>query len=143
MGCQPQFSMSEWADVRLSRGEQGSFLFVHNFQDDPLETRLEFQGKAMFGGSPIRLPARRGLILPLAWQVSQGVLLDYCTAEITQVIVEAGRLVLKTEPAVFEAELTLAGYGCAGGAILEETEQARRVQVHGENGEIVLTAAAD
>jgi hypothetical protein len=74
----------------------------------------------------------------LEWQVAEGVLLDYCTAEITQVIPEAGRLRLKTEPAVFDAELTLTGYGCAGGAILEETSQVRRVLLHGENGEIFL-----
>ncbi|MCU0484954.1 MAG: beta-galactosidase [Anaerolineales bacterium] len=138
MGCLPQFSMGEWADVRLSRGEQGGFLFVNNFQDDPLETRLQGKGEAMFGGNPIHLPARRGLILPLDWQVAEGVLLDYCTAEITQVTAQAGRLVLNTEPAVFDAELTLSGYGCAGGVTLEENRQVRRVRLHGENGEIVV-----
>ncbi len=134
LGCDPLFKLSQWADVRLSQGPQGSFLFINNYQDDPLETRIEHAGAALFGGSPVSLPARSGLILPLEWQVRPGVLLHYATAEIIEVSEQDGDLILKTQPAEFCAEMTLTGWIC------EQAQPAAqgRVLLQSNDGRIVL-----
>jgi beta-galactosidase len=138
MGCPPLFKMSTWADVHLSCGEKGNFLFISNYQDDPVETIIELEGKSLFGGNPVSLPARRGLILPVAWQVKPGVILDYATAEITQVVDDGSTIVLKTEPAEFFAELTLAGYHCNQASSIEQMAEKRRITLQGKEGVIIL-----
>jgi beta-galactosidase len=138
MGCQPLFTMSEWADVRLSRGENGSFLFVNNYQDDPLETVIEYEGKSLYGGHPVILPARRGAILPLEWRLNGNVTVHYSTAEITEVIDDGSVLTLKTNPPEFAAELTLTGYTCAGAASTRKVGDGLRVSIRGKDGIISL-----
>ncbi len=66
MGCAPLFKLSDWADVRISRGEQAAYLFVNNYQDDPVETTVEYGGRLLFDGQPVRLAARSGTILRVA-----------------------------------------------------------------------------
>ncbi len=110
MNCPSLFELSDWVDVRLSEGENGRFLFVNNYQDDPVETRIALWGQALFGGMSLCLPARRGVILPLDWQVRPGVRIDYLTSEVTGVVEEEDRLVLQIEPAQGTAQLSLDGY---------------------------------
>jgi beta-galactosidase len=138
LGCPPAFTLSEWADVRLSRGERGSFLFINNYQDDPLETTLAHHGAALFGGHPIRLPARQGAILPLDWRLRPGLTVNYVTAEIVAVSEEGGVITLETAQAAFEAELTLTGYHCDDATVIAEGGEGRRVRVRGSEGRIVL-----
>jgi beta-galactosidase len=113
MECPPLFEMSDWADVRLSVGENGGFLFINNYQDDPLETTLASAGKTLFSGNRLTLPARRGLILPLEWRLRPGITLHYCTAEVVEVREQNGHVILATDPSEFTAEFSLEGYTCA------------------------------
>jgi beta-galactosidase len=137
MDCQPLFKLSQWADVRLSRSEKGSFLFINNYLDDPVETIIEYENETLFGGHAIRLPARRGYILPLDWQLNEDVLIHYATAEISQVTQDKSTLILKTDPAEFTAEFTLADYTCDGAKAVSAAEP-NRVRVEGRDGQIVL-----
>ena len=131
LGSQPLFELSQWADISLSAGERGQFLFINNYQDDSLETTIRYAGQPLLGGHAVRVPARRGLILPLEWQLTAEVLIHYVTAEIVSVTVAGSQIRLQTEPAEFAAELTLRGeYGPAAGT--------RRIQVSGTDGVIVL-----
>ena len=138
MDCQPLFKLSEWADVRLSRGEKGSFLFINNYLDDPIETTIEYENEPLFGGNLVRLPARRGYILPVDWQLNEDVMVHYATAEITEVSENASTLVLKTEPGEFTAELTVSGYRCDEATVIEDSGERSRIRITGEDGEIVL-----
>ncbi len=139
MNCPPLFELSEWADVRASRGDRGSFLFVNNYQDDPISTTIMYQGETLFGGHPVHLPARRGLILPLKWRIDDDVLLHYATGEVAAVVPdEGGSLTLSMVPADFVAELTLNGYRCEGATEIGGGGEKRRVQVSGRDGRIVL-----
>jgi len=132
------FELSDWADVRLSEGENGSFLFVNNYQDDPLETNLRLEGSDLFGGHPVRVEARRGLILPLDWRLGEGLTLHYLTAEVTEVRRGAEEIVLQTEPARFTAEFSLPpDWQVEGGQVLEQRGGHRRVRLSGE-GELRL-----
>ncbi|GAB4582161.1 MAG: beta-galactosidase [Anaerolineales bacterium] len=124
MGCPPLFQLSDWADVRLSRGEKGSFLFLNNYQDDPVETTIAYEDLPLFGGHPISLPARRGLILPLEWQVNDHLTIHYATSELTEVMEEGETLALKFAQANCFAEVTLSGH---------------RTLIHTGTGEIVLS----
>lgn len=137
MDCPPLFSLSDWADVRLSQGEKGSFLFINNYLDDPIETTITYQNETLFGGHPIHLPARRGCILPLDWQLNEDITINYATAEITAITADESTIVLKTEPAQFTAELTTSTYHCDNPSAATP-HQPNRVKITGENGEIVL-----
>jgi beta-galactosidase len=137
MGSQPLFTLSTWADVRISRGERGSFFFINNYLDDPIETTVVYEGTPIFGGNPISLPARRGLILPVEWQLNEDILVHYATAEIIEVIDYGESIVLKTEPAEFTAEITTATYRCNGAAV-PNPNQPTRLKIDSANGEIVL-----
>ena len=138
VGCPPAFTVTHWVDVRLSRGANGSFLFINNYQDDPVITTVTHHGVELLGGHPVHLPARQGLILPLEWGPRPGVRVHYATAEITGVAETGGALVLTTSQAAFAAELTLTGWLCDDAVTLEETDAGRRVEVRGQAGEIVL-----
>lgn len=129
--CPPAFTVSEWADVRLSEGVQGSFLFINNYQDDPIRTTVAQNSRPLFGGHALRLAARQGAILPLNWAVQPDVLVHYLTAEVRQVERTADTLVLHLAHRRFHAELTLAGWRHQG--------RSGRVHVRGTNGRLVLT----
>lgn len=139
MGCPALFETSEWADTRLSVGERGSFLFVSNYQDDPIASVIKFAGEPLFGGSPVCLPARRGAILPLGWQLAPDVRLDYASAEIREVVREDLTITLKVAQDQFDAGLTLHGYRCEGAEVMEKTAEVERVRLHAMDGKIVLS----
>lgn len=138
VGCPSHFQLSEWADVRISRGENGTFLFINNYQDDPISTTVACDGVLHFEGNPVTLPARRGLILPLEWRLHEDVLLHYATGEVTEVIADENGLTLKLDPADFVAELTLNGYSCEQGIVIDDMRGKGRVQVEGKAGRIEL-----
>jgi beta-galactosidase len=138
MECPPLFKLSSWTDVRLSRGEKGNFLFINNYQDDPVETTIETKNEILFGGNPVRVPARRGLILPMDWQLNKDVTIHYVTSEIRELSTDGATITLKTEPKEFFAEMTLSGYRCEPSKMLEKTGDSQRVSVHGGEGMIVL-----
>jgi beta-galactosidase len=134
MGCPRAFGLSEWADVRLSRGERGSFLYVSNYLDDAIETHIAFEGQNLFGGHSVRLPARQGAILPIGWQVRPGVTVNYATAEVNEVVETDAGLTLRTAQPEFVAELTLDGYQAEGATAAESGQ----VRLLAKAGEIVL-----
>jgi beta-galactosidase len=138
MSCPSLFAVPDWADMRISRGENGSFLFVNNYQDDPVETMVVYQGETLFGGNPVTLAARTGLILPLEWQPRPGIRIHYCTSEIVELAAAGAGMALKTQQPEFFAELTLNGYRCDGAVAVQRPDGSRRVQVHATAGEIVL-----
>jgi len=137
LDCPRAFHLSEWADVRLSRGERGSFLFINNYQDDPIETEVSWQGQPLFGGNAIRLPARQGAILPLDWQVAEGIVLHYVTAEVRGVERREGALTLRLAQDTFAAELSLDGWECPGAERAPGSDPARLL-LRGKDGQIVL-----
>ncbi len=144
MDCPPIFQLNEpvegWADARLSRGQNGNFLFINNYQDDPMKTTITSENEAMFGGQAISLAARQGLILPLEWRLHEKVLIHYITAELVAVTEDDDAIILKTKPDEFTAELTLSGYRCDEASIIQRTGEATRIKLHGANGRIVLKA---
>lgn len=137
MDCAPLFTLSDWADVRLSEGPSGSFLFATNYQDDPIETTISSAGVVLLGGQPVLLPARRGVILPLEWHLKPGIVIHYVTAEIVAVSDEGARLTLRTDPAEFHAEVSLIGYQCDDTRIVQRLGE-RRLKLHGQSGRIEL-----
>jgi beta-galactosidase len=138
MGCQPLFNLSDWADVRISEGENGTFLFINNYQDDSVENTITSGGVSLFGGHSIVLPARRGAILPMEWEVRLGVVIHYITAEITDVVDEETQLLLKTDQAEFFAEVSLTGYQCDDALVLQRIDE-HHLKLHGKNGVLELT----
>ncbi len=136
MGSQPLFKLSTWADARISRGEKGSFLFINNYQDDPIETTIEVEGRLILGGNCVKLAARSGAILPVEWQVNPGILLHYSTAEVTEVKENARAVTIRMAQDEFFAEITAPGYRCEQAAVGEQP-----AQIHGTGGMIILVKA--
>ncbi len=137
MDCPSLFTLTDWADVRLSEGENGNFLFVNNYQDDPIETTIAMSGVPLLGGHSISLPARRGVILPIDWQVRPGILIHYLTSEVIEVGDEGSRVILKTEQTEYFAEISLTGYQCDASVIIQRNGE-QRLMLHGKNGIIEL-----
>jgi beta-galactosidase len=138
MDCLPLFTLSEWADVRLSSSPKGDFLFINNYQDDPVETTVMYEKKILLGGNPVKIPARSGMILPIEWKLNNGVQLHYSTSEIIEVAEDEAGITLRTAQDSFIAELTLAGYNCDPSKIIKETGGRRRIQLSGKDGMIAL-----
>jgi len=128
------FTLSDWMDMRLSRGEKGSFLFVNNYQDDPVETTVDYRGRDLLGGNVVSLPARRGTILPIEWKLSEGITIHYVTSEINEISITDTTVALKTDQKEFSAEFTLNGYYCDGSTLVKD----QRVRLHSADGVIVL-----
>ncbi len=135
--CPPLVETSDWADVRLSEGENGSFLFVNNYQDDPLETTISSVGVPLLGGHSLSLPAQRGAILPIEWKLRPGIVIHYIATEILAVSEQDGRLTLKTDPPEFFAEVSLSGYRCNDTLIIQQISD-HRLKLHSENGLLTL-----
>jgi beta-galactosidase len=138
MDCQPLFELSDWADVRLSRGESGSFLFLNNYLDDPVETTVEYRNQVLFGGCSIHLPARRGLILPIEWRLNDDVLIHFVTTEIVDVCSDGMGLMLKAAQNEFVVELSASGYYCDKAEVVEATMPRQRLRFHGTDGILQL-----
>ena len=139
MDCPPLFTLTDWADVRLSRSENGGFLFINNYQDDPVETRIECEKEILLGGNPVKIPARRGLILPIDWKLRNDVTIHYVTSEITEISENGSGITLKTAQDEFFAELTLLGYRCDPSKMIKKSGERRRISLHGKEGVIALT----
>lgn len=137
MGCAPAFTLSDWADVRVSEGENGFFVYANNYQDDPIETVITSDNVALFGGAPIHIPARRGVILPLNWRVKPGVTVHFLTSEVTGVTEINGRLTLTTALPAFTADLRLDGWHCDESLIVGRGDDGR-VTVRGQGGVLIL-----
>lgn len=139
MGIRPLFEMSDWADVRLSEGENGQFLFINNYQDDLIEITLAMEGKPLFGGNRLQVPPRRGFILPLEWHLQPNILLHYCTAEVTEIQEQNDSFILKADPPHFTAEFSLTGYTCT----LAQPLGNSRWRVETEDGILKLNKVRD
>jgi beta-galactosidase len=138
MDCPSLFTLGNWADVRLSHADNGSFLFINNYQDDPLETTIEIDNENVLGGHSVHIPARRGLILPIDWQLNNEVMIHYVTSEIVEITNDGAMILLKTAQEEFFAEITLSNYRCDDSITLEKSADTERVRVHGKQGVIVL-----
>lgn len=136
MDCPSLFSLSDWADVRLSEGADGNFLFVSNYLDDPIETTISQAGTLLLGGHRLILPARRGVILPLEWRPRPGITVHYLTAEVREVAEDEAGLTLRMAQADFFAALTLNGYRADDGLIV--AQEGDRVTLRGTHGSIRL-----
>jgi beta-galactosidase len=132
------FKLSDWADVRLSSEEKGSFLFVNNYKDDPVDTTIEYEGRLLFGGNPISLPARRGVILPLDWQLNGEVTIHYSTSEILEITTDDASLTLRAAQDEFYAEMTISGYICDQATVILESAGVLRIKVKSKEGVILL-----
>jgi beta-galactosidase len=141
MDCPPLFTLIDWrdswVDVRLSEGENGRFLFVNNYQDDPVQVSLFAEGLLPSNGVTIALPARRGVILPVEWEIRPGVRIHHITSEIRGVTHAGTQLLIETDQREFLAEITLTGYRCES-SLKASWLNGGRLLLHGERGAIVL-----
>jgi beta-galactosidase len=136
MDCPALFKLDHWADVRINLGKNGSFLFINNYQDDPLETKIEYEQAALLDGNPVRIPARQGMILPIEWRINQDILIHYVTAEIIDINSDGDKITITMAQDDFFAEITNSGYVCEepGTASIEGST----IKVQGKEGKIVL-----
>ena len=139
MDCPAPFALSNWVDIRLSRGANGSFLFIHNYQDDSVVTTIQYQEEILLGGNAVYLPARSGLILPINWRLNKNVMIHYITSEIVEITEDDLVLTLKTEQDEFFAELTLMNYHCDPSIVMEQPAGTKRIKLHSRKGAIRLS----
>ena len=138
LDIESQFQLSNWVDIRLSRGEKGSFLFINNYQEDPVTTTIQYKGENLFGGNSVSLLARSGCILPLDWQLNEDVRIQYITSEISEITGDGSELVVKTAQSEFIEEMVLRGYTCENSLLLEQSAETKRIRLHAASGILVL-----
>ncbi|GIV63830.1 MAG: hypothetical protein KatS3mg045_1169 [Bellilinea sp.] len=103
------------------------------FEIEQIQFVIRLNGQVLFGGRPLRVEARRGLILPLEWRLADGLILHYLTAEVTGLRRTADEIVLNTAPARFTAEIHLPPeWKVEGNKVLEQPGGLRRFIVEGE-----------
>jgi beta-galactosidase len=142
VNCPVLLKMTDWVDARISVGEAGSFLFINNYKDDPIDTIVTKEDQSLTKAHAIHVPARQGVILPIEWHLNDQVLIHYITSEIRQIIMNDDCLVLETAEKSCAAEITLKGYSCDNAVLIEDLEGAKRVEVVSNTGEIVLNKAS-
>lgn len=140
--CPVLLKFTEWVDARLSVGEDGSFLFINNYKDDPVETIVTREDQSLTKGHVIHVPARHGVILPIEWHLSDQVLVHYITSEVRQITMNDVGLVLETAENNCAAEITLKRFSCENATLIAELEGATRVEVVTNTGKIVLDKAS-
>jgi len=138
VGSPAQFQMKEWVDAHISTGENGSFLFVNHYKDDPVDTLIYFEDESLTGDHPIHLPARQGAILPIDWRVNDDILIHYLTAEVRKVSIDEDLVIIEVAQPNFAGELTLNGVRIEGAKVIDEAEGEVRVEIMGESGKVVL-----
>lgn len=94
MGLKSSLDTFDWIDGRVLKGPLGNFLCLANYQDDPWADTVSLKGKTLFGGRPIELAARSGLILPLNLLLLEGLNIIYSTVELRQTELTKNRIVL-------------------------------------------------
>ncbi len=138
MDCSPLFQLSEWADVRLSQGDKGRFLFINNYQDDPVAPTITYANETLFGGNAVPIPARQGFILPIEWQLNQDVIVHYVTTEIREITDDGSVITLRLAQAPFAAELTLSGFRCDEALTTETSATTQRVKVQSQDKGVIM-----
>jgi beta-galactosidase len=138
MDCQPLFELSNWVDARMSIGEHGSFLFINNYQDDPVETTVEYDNTILFGGNSVQVQARRGVILPIEWEIRPGVLLHYLTSEVVAIVEDEFTLRIKTDQNSFFGEISVTSFFSIDLPTRIQPGKSSRIKLHSNNGEILL-----
>ena len=136
--CPAMFKMTEWVDARLSKGENGSFLSVNHYKDDPIDTLIYYKDESLTGDNLIHLPARQGAILPIDWRLNDDILIHYLTSEVRQITMDEEQVIIELAQKEFSGELTIGSYVCEGAEVLAEAENKRHLEISGGSGKIVL-----
>lgn len=98
MGIKRIVTQDEWLNVSMRTCDQGSFVFIHNFEEFEKETAILFEGKDLFDGHIFKVPFKKGLILPVDWKINQAFKIDYATCEINNIKVNDQEMILNLIP---------------------------------------------
>jgi hypothetical protein len=77
----------------LRAGERGSFVFLINYHEYPLQTEVVTPGGRLPGQPTV--PARSGLILPLDLFVCRGLSVEWCTLALLDLVETESEVVLR------------------------------------------------
>ncbi len=72
----------EWLNVSIRSGEEGDFIFIHNFEEFEKRSKISFLGCDLFDGYTFTIPMRQGLMLPYRWKITEDFTVQYATAEV-------------------------------------------------------------
>jgi len=73
----------DWLNVMVREGENGTFLFINNLEEYDKYTTFTYKNELLFEGKKLRVPIRKGLILPINWKIDEELLINYSTGEFT------------------------------------------------------------
>ncbi|CAM3816218.1 beta-galactosidase [Alicyclobacillus pomorum] len=92
MGIQPHLQVTDENVVVTARtGSDGSLISIINVDDIARETRVIRGREDVFGGNTVHLEPRSGKLLPVQFQLADGVIINYSTVEVVRVdTTEAG-----------------------------------------------------
>lgn len=77
------WELDDEVDAVMRSGADGSgFVFLNNFDEYVKETRVVYQGKELFGGKPVTVPSKGGLMLPVQVPLDEDFKIVYGTGEI-------------------------------------------------------------
>ncbi len=81
LGLDSIVKCDDWLNIEVRSGKNGTFLFVNNLDEYEKETVFTYKNELLFDGHKLTVPMRKGLILPINWQVTENVKVNYATCE--------------------------------------------------------------
>jgi len=87
LGIDSIVKTDDWLNVLVREGETGTFLFINNLEEYDKNTTITYKGELLFEGKKLRIPIRKGLILPINWRITDDLLIKYSTGEFTSCII--------------------------------------------------------
>jgi len=110
----------DWLNVFVRKGEKGTFIFINNLDEYDKKSTFTYKDQVLFEGRELKIPMRKGYILPIDWSVNEDILVKYATCEFSS---------LKED----EKEITLIASTNQEAHILIETN----LQLEISNGELI------
>ncbi|MBN2504902.1 MAG: beta-galactosidase [Bacilli bacterium] len=109
IGVTPTVNTEEWLQIMIRKGKKGSFVFINNFEEFDKESVIYSGKEKLFGGAKLFLPMRRGVILPLDWQVDRNLTIKYSTAEVSDLDISDSMISIRFKPLRKHEEIVFEG----------------------------------
>ena len=85
LNIKPVVQTDDWLYTQVRKGPKGMFLFIHNLDEYDKSSRFVYHEEPLFDDTPLVIPARKSVILPINWSVTDDVKVIYSFCEFNKI----------------------------------------------------------